>query len=317
MKRTLRAFSLIVAIILCLASPVQTPIAARADELIATTSAPVVNIHSTGGTITIVSGDDGNVHLISPGPNVKFSRFSPNRSPRARVMLPSRQGFAATARGMRHFRMPARQFFVPGAQGGTDGISIDNPGGDLSIAIPRRVSALFINAESGGVNIDKLRGPFVIAANDGNVRLTRVFGRGIVRTLSGNIQLLGVGGDIHVQTASGHIVARASFAEKADVVSEIGPIDWRFARVGAGAYRFRSTQGPIVLSFRPGVAALVDVQSNSGSVASLFAPGAANVRFSSAHAMSLEVNGGGSEITAASTSGDITIAPVVPPPPRP
>src|SRR6202165_111196 len=284
---------------------------ALADQIVTPNGVPVITITSAGGHVTIFQSNDTDVHALSGLNNIKVTRFLVNQATHSRVMLPPSQTRLLGRRGWRTFRVAPRQFFIPNVSGRNDGISIENPGGDVAIGVSKRLGALFINAQSGDVSIEKLRGPYVIVGSEGTVRLQNVAGHGIIRTSSGNIELVGVGGDVHIQTATGSVTARASFAERADVVSQGGSIDWRFARVGAGAYRFRSTDGTIRLGFRPGVAALVDAQSGQGSVQSSFDAASAQIRFSSPHALSLAVNGGGPEITAASMSGDIIIEPVI------
>jgi hypothetical protein len=288
------------------------PPRARADQSVPTNGIPVISLHSTGGGITVVQSDGPNIQVYSASNSIRVNHFAVNPAARSRVMLPGTQTRLFGRRGWRTFRLPPRQVLVPNFAARADGISIENPGGDMTVGVPKRLGAIFINAPAGDVTLRGVRGPFVIVGSGGTVRLQNVSGRGMIRTVSGNIELTGVGGDIHIQTATGAIVARASFAERADVVSQGGSIDWRFARVGSGAYRFRSTDAPIRLGFRPGVAALVDAQSGQGNVLSSFDPASAQTRFSSPHALSIAVNGGGPEITAASMSGDITIEAVNP-----
>src|SRR5579872_139449 len=287
-------------------------LAAMADTTVAPNGLPIVTVHSTGGTVTIAASDDDNVRVQSPIPNLRIAHFAVPQGGRSRIMLPGAQRRLFGRQGWRTFQMPPRQVWVPNLNRPSDGISIENPGTDITVSVPKRTGALYINAEAGDVVIQKYRGPFLIVADGGAVRVANLVGRGIIRTISGNIDLVGIGGDIHIQTATGNIVGRGIFADRADVTSQGGSIDWRFARVGAGAYRFQSTDAPIRLSFRPGVAALVDAQSNGGSVQQTFDPSQAQVRFSNPHALSLAVNGGGSEITVTSMSGDITVEPVQP-----
>lgn len=298
------------------------PDVARADDVVDTTTPPVLTVHSNGGTITITAGDGSNVRVLSgAAQRVKVSRFTPNRFDNTHIMLPERFVRVRYGRGFRMYRLPARQFAVPMARFDNEGVNVENPGGDMSIAVPKRVGAIFINAESGNVAIEKLRGPYIISATGGSVNMRNVAGRGLIRTTSGNITLGGVGGDVHLQTASGAITVFASYADRADVVSEDGPITWRFASIGDGAYHFRSKLGAIHLGFRPGVAAQVDIQSDTGNVQNLFAgtPYAASavVRVSLPHALSIAVNGGGPEVTATTTGGDITVEPLSAPSPLP
>jgi hypothetical protein len=110
-----------------------------------------------------------------------------------------------------------------------------------------------------------------------------------------------------------------SFADSVDVQSDNGPIYWRFVRCGNGLYRFRSKEGSIRLGFRTTAAAQLDAQSDTGTVDNVFSSGpssgSANVKLASQHALSMAINGGGPEITAATTSGDITIESIADSPP--
>ncbi|MDQ6781184.1 MAG: DUF4097 domain-containing protein [Candidatus Eremiobacteraeota bacterium] len=282
----------------------------RADDLIPSNPTPVVTIHSSGGRVT-VNGSAAVAGLqLQPGlANVRLSHFALDQTTRSRIMVPATRTRLFGRHGWRMFQLPPRQFFVPHLNDNNDGIAFENPGGDINLGVPRRVGVLFINADGGDVVLNRVRGPYVITGNPASVRLQNVVGHGFIRTTSGNIILVGIGGDVHIQTATGRIIARGSAVETADVVCQSGSIDWRFARLGAGSYRFRSGDAPIRLSFRPGVAALVDFQSDRGSVQNNLDAGIAQARFVSAHAMSIAINGGGPEVTAASAGGDVTITP--------
>lgn len=283
---------------------------ALADDVPITT-APVLTIHSTGGTIHIYSADASAVH-VRPGlggQRIGVSRFTPGQFTNA-PMLPAQQVCRGIGRRFRCYHLPARQFAVPQTLYGSEGVHLENPGGDMSVGVPNHVGAIFINAEQGNVEVEKLRGPFIIQASGGDVHLKNVLGRGLIRTTAGNITLAGVGGDVHLVTLGGAITVFGSYASKADVQSDSGPITWRFAHMGSGPYKFVSQQGAIHLQFLPGVAAQVDAQSTGGTVTNLL-PGAPSV-VSPQQAMSIAVNGGGPEITVTSAGGDITIEQVAP-----
>jgi Putative adhesin len=296
------------------------PHAALAED-VNTSTPPVVTIHSTGGTINITSGNDLGVHVL-PGlaaQTVHVSRFDPAQIGATRIILPERFVRQRWGRGWRTVRLPPRQFSVPVAKFGSEGVNVENPGGDMSIAVPKKVGAIFINAESGNVVLRKLRGPYVISAADGQVRMINVVGAGLIRTASGNVTLGGVGGNVRVQTVSGAVTVFGSFADSVDVQSENGPIYWRFVHCGNGLYSFRSKGGSIRLGFRAAAAAQLDAQSDTGTVQNLFpssaASGSAVVRVASQHALSVAINGGGPEITATTTSGDISIESIPEPSP--
>ena len=312
----------LLAVQLLMPLPGLAPGVARADDTIDTATPPVVTVHSSGGTITLTASDESSVRITRTAAQaVRMSRFDPRQLGDTRIMLPERFVRRRFGRGFRTYRLPARQFSIPMGRFGSEGVDVENPGGDMSISIPKRVGAIFVNAESGNVSIAKLHAPFIISATGGDVRMLNVGGRGLIRTTSGSVTLGGVGGDIRVQTASGAITVYGSYANSVDAQSDSGPIYWRFARCGNGTYRFHSNQGLLHLAFRPEAAAQVDAQSDTGAVQNLFAAagasGSAIVRVASQHALSLAVNGGGPEITATTASGDISIEPVAAPAPSP
>ncbi|MBV8263401.1 MAG: DUF4097 family beta strand repeat protein [Candidatus Eremiobacteraeota bacterium] len=293
---------------------------ALADDVVPTQSPPVLTVHSTGGTITLIGSDEPGVRVISnPNMRPRVNRFDPSQMGDTRIMLPEQFVRRPYGHGYRVYRLPARQFTVPMARFGSEGVNVENPGGDLSIAVPRHAGAVFINAEAGNVEIQKMHAPFIISATTGDVHMVNVGGRGLIRTTTGAVTLGGVSGDLHVQTASGAVTVYGSTANSVDVQSDNGPIYFRFARCGNGVYRFRSKEGTIRLGFRAGASAQVDAQSDTGNVQNLFpgTPGASSavVSQTSAHAVSMAVNGGGPEITVTTTSGDITLEPVAEPPP--
>lgn len=279
---------------------------ARADDL-PVSGPPVLTIHSQGGTIRIQGGGDAAVHVrpAVPGQALQVTRFVPDRFPAAPIIVPGQVVRRRVGRGFQIFRLPPRQFAVPAARFGNQGINVVNPGGNVALGVPQRLGALFVDARESNVIAVKLRGPFVIAATRGNVVLRNVAGRGLIRTTTGNITLVNVGGDVHIQTLSGRIRVFGSHAQKADVRSENGPIMWRFAQVGTGAYSFHSGQGDIDLQFLPNVAAQVDAQSTLGTVTNAL-PGAPPAA-AGQHALSVPVNGGGPEITVTSDAGNITL----------
>ncbi|SRR5579872_362604 len=306
----LKRLATIAILILLLIAPAHGRLARALADDVPISSAPVLTIHSTGGTVHVYSADAAAVHVIpgAGGQRINVSRFTPGQFTRG-PMLPAQQVCRGFGRRFRCYRLPARQFILPQTLYGSEGVHVENPGGDMSIGVPNHVGAIFINAEQGNVEVERLRGPFIIQAA-GDVRLKNVYGRGLIRTTSGNVTLTGVGGDVHLVTAGGFVTVYGSAAEKADVESQGGAITWRFAKVGTGPYKFSSGQGAVHLQFLPGVAAQVDAQSATGSITNLL-PGALTTG-SQQHVLSVPVNGGGPEITVTSTSGDVTIEQVEP-----
>jgi len=280
----------------------------RADQSALVGAAPVVTIRSTTGTLTISGGEPG-VRVRSAAPNASFGRFVVNSSNR-RVQLPRTGAMRRTFGGPQALRLPARRYELPAALLGRQGVAIRNPGGDMNVGVPQHVGALFINAGESDVDLSNIRGPYIIQSNGGSVRLHNVAGRGFIRTLNGDIDLTGVGGNVRVETAAGNVTAHPSMAERAQITTGSGAIDWTFGRVGAGVYRFASSGGLIRIEVQPGIGAFVDAQSDTGTVTNGLDPSFAQVRFSTPHALSLQIGAGGPEITALSKNGSVILVPV-------
>jgi len=290
------------------AVPVLWVVPGRADQSAAGGGPPVVTIRSTSGALTI-SGGETSVRIRSGAPNATFGRFVVNSNNR-RVQLPRTGAMRRTFAGLRSLRLPARRFELPAALEGRQGVAIGNPGGDMNVGVPQRVGALFVNAGGSDVELSNIRGPYVIQSTGGAVRLHNVFGRGLIRTLNGDIDLTGVGGNVRVETAAGNVSAHPSMAERVEITTGTGAIDWTFGRLGSGVYRFASASGLIRIEVRPGAGAFIDAQSDTGTVTNGLDPLFGQVRFSTPHAVSLQIGAGGPEITAYSKNGSVILVPV-------
>ena len=267
------ARSLGIAVSLFLATAAAAP--TLADQEIQTPQAPVVVVRSTSGLVSVVRGDAGVVRVL--GSSATATTFQ-MRSDNQGMMLPRGMG------------LPARRFTLPGVREGTMGVRVENSGGDITIAVPQRVAAVLVRLDDGDAVLSDFRGPYVVVANGGSIDLRSLAGFRHVRTSSGRVTMTRLGGNLHVETAKG------------------GDIDWNFARVGGGPFRFTSGAGNVRVALNGEQAANIDAQSTQGSVINRFSRTAA-VRFRSPHAMSMSLRGGGPEITAASRSGIVEVGP--------
>ena len=285
------ARSLGIAVSLFLATAAAAP--TLADQEIQTPQAPVVVVRSTSGLVSVVRGDAGVVRVL--GSSATATTFQ-MRSDNQGMMLPRGMG------------LPARRFTLPGVREGTMGVRIENSGGDITIAVPQRVAAVLVRLDDGDAVLSDFRGPYVVVANRGSIDLRSLAGFGHVRTSSGRVTMTRVGGNLHVETAMGSVMGSEMLTERAEVKSQGGDIDWNFARVGGGPFRFSSGAGNVRVALNGEQAANIDAQSTQGSVINRFSRTAA-VRFRSPHAMSMSLRGGGPEITAASRSGIVEVGP--------
>lgn len=272
---------------------------AFADQIVQTPQAPVVVIHSTSGLVTVTRGDDGYVRVSGTGnpSTTTFQMSSDNQG----MMLPRGMGF------------PPRRLNLPGVREGTLGVRVENPGGDVTVYVPQRVAAVLVRLDDGDAALARFRGPYVVVSNGGSVDLNSVFGYGHVRTTTGRVTMNHVGGNLHVETTFGSVMGSGMFTDRAEIRSQGGDIDWNFARLAGGPYRFTSGAGNVRVALSGNEAANIDVQSTQGTVVNRFAR-TANVRFRSPHAMSMSLRGGGPEITAASSSGIVVVGPRTTPP---
>ena len=281
------------AALLILAAAVRVSSRALADQVVSTPQAPVVVIHSSAGLVTVARGDDGAVRVVGgDGPTASTFQITG----RGGLLLPRDTGF------------PSRRLTLPGVREGTTGVRVDNPGGDMTVYVPHRVAAVLLKLDDGDAALSQFRGPYVVVSNGGSVDLTALFGFGHVRTTSGRVTIERVGGNLRVETTSGSVMATGMMPERAEIRTQNGDIDWTFARLGGGPYRFASGAGNVRLGFAAVMPANIDAQSTQGTVVNRFAR-TASVRFRSPHAMSMSLAGGGPEITATSASGIVEVGP--------
>ena len=283
---------LVAALLLLTASAAGLP--ALADQTVSTPQAPVVVIHSTSGLVTVTRGDDNEVRVVG-GDNPTATTFHIGADGQG-VMIPRGMG------------LPPRRFTLPGVREGTIGVRVENPGGDITVYVPQRDAAVLVKLDDGDAALSQFRGPYVVVTNGGSVDLRQLAGFGHVRTSTGRVTMTRVAGNIHVETTSGSVMGTAMLAERAEVKTVGGDIDWTFEGLSGGPYRFTSGSGNVRVALAGTQAANIDAQSARGSVINRFAR-AANVRFRSQHAMSMSLAGGGPEITAASDSGVVEVGP--------
>ena len=267
---------------------------ALADQIVQTPQAPVVVIHSTSGLVTVTRGDDGNVR-VAGGNNPTATTFHITSGDQG-IMIPREMG------------LPPRRFKLSGVREGTIGVRIDNPGGDMTVYVPQRDAAVLVKLDDGDAALSQFSGPYVVVTNGGSVDLRQLAGFGHVRTSSGRVTLTRVAGNLHVETTSGSVMGTAMLAERAEVKTQGGDIDWNFEGLSGGPYRFTSGTGNVHVTLDGRHAATIDAQSTTGSVVNRFAR-LASVRFHSQHAISMSFAGGGPEITAASESGVVEVGP--------
>ena len=293
------------------AAPLCIVLSAKADLAQQTGGPPVVTIRSQGGQIIVRSGEpDGIVRVPGNAPGVQMSHFNVNAQ-EIRMVFPGERGQAGGgAHGGRHpYSFPSRPFNVPNLNEGPHGVAIVNPGNDLTVGVPNKTEAMFINAGPSPVTMEQTHGPFVIFGQ-GDIALHGVQGRGWVRTPAGNIEITNPSGALRLETATGRIVMHSGEAlGSADILSQNGDVEWTINGVGGGPYRIRAGNGIVRLFVRPGIGVNIDASSDMGTVVNNLDPGMAEVSLARPHALSLTIGGGGAEITVHSLGATIIVAP--------
>ena len=305
------------------AAPMCIVLSAKADLAQLNDGAPLLIIKSNGGQINVHPGEpDGIVRVPGNPQGVRMERFNVDRNAFGNVTLPPLQcapGMRSEPRGGLN---PRRGFNVGRPCGGPvhvplpnnlregpHGVSITNPGSDISVGVPNRFEAMLVNAGASPVVMERTRGPFIIVG-DNDVTLRGVAGRGWVRTTRGNVDIRNPMGALRIETESGPITLQTGPAlEAAQVSSMNGDITWTLNGTGTGPYRVNAGYGTVRILLRPGVAANIDAVSDNGIVVNNLDPSVANVLLSRPHAVSLTVGGGGAQLTVHSTNGTVIIAP--------
>jgi hypothetical protein len=316
-----------------------TAAAACADQTSPVSGAGLVVVRSTGGNVTVVVGNPGEVRIVAPA-HVAMTHFAVSADADGHIMLPQQgqgqgqgqnpglgqaspnagaavggngstamaNGGGASGSGRAGFG--PRSFTIPGLQDGSDGLNIVNrTGSDITIYVPPTLAGLIIGAGPGDVSASNLNGSYVIVTGRGGINLQNVAGRGLLRTWTGPITLNSVAGVLGVESARGAVTAREMSVSQADVLTQSGAVDWEFSSLGRGGYRFNSREGNIQVGLAPDAAASIDAQSESGSVVNAFGRRLGGVRIFNRHALSMALRGGGPEITASSKFGRVTIRP--------
>lgn len=302
------------------AAPLCIVLSAKADLAQLNDGAPLLIIKSNGGQINIRPGEPAGMVRVPGNPQgVRMERFSVDRNAFSNVTLPPFQ-----CAGSQHPRgpVPRREVGRPcggpvhvpmlnNLREGPHGVTITNPGTDISVGVPNRFEAMLVNAGASPVVMERTRGPYIIVG-DNDVTLRGVAGRGWVRSTRGFVDIRNPIGALRIETESGPITLQTGPAlEAAQVSSTSGDITWTLNGTGTGPYRVAAGYGTVRILVRPGVAANIDAVSESGVVVNNLDPSAANVLLARPHAVSLTVGGGGAQITVHSTNGTVIIAPAL------
>jgi hypothetical protein len=122
---------------------------------------------------------------------------------------------------------------------------------------------LKVNASHGQVVVERVEGAAEITSSTGTVRVGTVDGPAVLKNSHGATTVGTVTGDLRVRSANGGIdIARA----EASVTGAATNGHLRVAEVSGGEIRLETSNGPIEVGIREGVAAWLDVSSHRGQV---------------------------------------------------
>lgn len=141
-------------------------------------------------------------------------------------------------------------------------VSATTGSGDVRIA---ECAGARARTGSGDIRIDSSHGPLDAHSGSGDVTLGRVFGDVRVGTGNGDASLEGAEGAASLTTGSGDIEV-GEVGETLEAFSASGDVAVRCA--GRGRVRARSVSGDVSVGVPKGVAALLDVSTLTGSIAS-------------------------------------------------
>ena len=149
----------------------------------------------------------------------------------------------------------------------------------LALALSGVYTDVSVEGVNGDLNIDTVRGDVSLSGGLGNVTLTTVEGDVCLRGSKGRLALSAVNNDIRVEDAGGPINAETVngdirlvgiAADSVEATSVNGQVSFAGAIRAAGAYRFSTHNGDIVVAVPEDIGARVEVATYNGSFESSF-----------------------------------------------
>jgi DUF4097 and DUF4098 domain-containing protein YvlB len=115
----------------------------------------------------------------------------------------------------------------------------------------------------GSITINRIDGPAEITTSTGSLRVGHIDGTAVLKNSNGTTTVGTVTGELRVSGTNGGIdIARA----ESSVTGTTTNGHLRIAEVGAGEVQLETSNGPIEVGVRDGVAAWLDVSSSRGQV---------------------------------------------------
>jgi DUF4097 and DUF4098 domain-containing protein YvlB len=131
-----------------------------------------------------------------------------------------------------------------------------------------------LNSVSGDVEVRSKSGDLTLKSVSGDVTVEGSAARARVeaKTVSGSVVVRGVEGEIRGGSVSGGVEVRDSRAERLELQSTSGSVEYRGPLLGSGTYDFQSVSGSVELELVGTRDAAYDVSTFSGDIDNAFGP---------------------------------------------
>ncbi|GGP48520.1 DUF4097 family beta strand repeat-containing protein [Saccharothrix coeruleofusca] len=146
-----------------------------------------------------------------------------------------------------------------------NGSHVTTKTGSADVTVTGAAGRLDLNTGTGSVNADRADGAAQVTTGSGKVRLGPMLGGLKAKTGSGDIEVSSIGGNTTLYTGTGDVWLGAV---QDDVQVRTGSGDVTVADAASGRLHMGTGSGDVRVGVRPGVAAQIDLASNSGSARS-------------------------------------------------
>jgi hypothetical protein len=221
-------------------------------------------------------------------------------------------------------RDPARPAVLRIAAEIPDGMDGRSPGCHFRLEMPRGADVL-VHTRNGDVTLEGVRGHVDANTSNGKIQVDDVVGSVRGKTSNGAVQLESVRGDVEVETSNGEVkisrieagsisVASSNGGIEAESVSGAasletsnGSIAYRAARLPRLAdVNVATSNGSVTLEVPSDVQARVSLKTSNGRIHRDFGTASVSGLDADKNDLEADLNGGGGQIRARSSNGDIT-----------
>lgn len=160
-----------------------------------------------------------------------------------------------------------------------------------------------LNTSGGDIKVHASQGRFVCSTAGGDIHMERVEGNVKCNTAGGSVRCLYIDGDVIASSTGGDIEVKSRDG-RVDASSTGGDIQVTYDGENKGIH-LNSTGGSITVVFLNDIKANLIINSIGGDIECNL--NTTRLKKSSAFKFEAEINGGGPDIKASSTGGDVTI----------